>query len=380
MPYSVSVNAQDPSLGRVEEVISAIATASSDAGDYTCVDVAVAYASDSGVELLDQRLSSSPAWRAAFKRFLVSIDFGITEPRALARLADLPNSEVRVPNGESVLTSPQLWPPNTFHAKSYLFRPANWRSPSALVVGSANLTVSALATGSEVVVRQSWRGTASRSERRHLARARPFLHWFEDAWAIATPLSDILSDYQARYQRRPGPGTPPEEETPATRSYLASADVNEVTGALIVQLATAKALWVRTDVLYQNRGEGKPGNQLDTPRGTRVFFGFPPGKVARNHIFGYIDIRAIGHSYVTRSIRFGNNEMDKINLPIPGADGPDSYDNAYLIFERDGWSDGDETKFSLTVTDKRGLASRIATSRNSVNLTMNSGRPYGLLF
>jgi HKD family nuclease len=380
MPYAAKVYAQDPGIGRVEEVLSAIAAASSDAGNYTDVDIAVAYASHAGVALLDQRLSFSSAWPDASKRFLVSIDFGITDPRALARLAGLPNAEVRVPNGPSVLASPRLQPPNTFHTKSYLFRSATWKSPSALVVGSANLTVSALASGSEVVVKQSWTSSLSRSDRRHLSRAKPFLAWFEDAWAAASPLENILGEYQLRYRRRPTPRTPPEERTPATRNYLGSGDDQEVTGALTVQLAAAKALWFRTETLYHNRGIGKPGNQLDTPRGTRVFFGFAPEKVSKNHIFGNVYIRVAGYSSVTRSVRFGNNEMDKVNLPIPGTGGPESYDDAYLIFERADMSKGGLPQFALTVTDKNGLDARVQAAANSVNLSMTSGREYGLLF
>ena len=34
------------------------------------------------------------------------------------------------------------------------------------------------------------------------------------------------------------------------------------------------------------------------------------------------------------SVRFGNNQMDKVNLPIPGEDGPATYDNSVLHFER----------------------------------------------
>jgi HKD family nuclease len=379
MPYAARVYAQDPSLGRVEEVLSAIAAASSDAGRYTCVDMAVAYATNAGVNLLDQRLDSSPAWEEASKRFLVSIDFGITEPRALVRLAGLPNAQVRVPNGLAVLAA-SLHPPNTFHAKSYLFRTATWTSPSALVVGSANLTASALAAGSEIVVKQSWTRSLSRSDRQHLRGAKPFLTWFEDAWATASPLEDVLSEYEVLYRRKPTPRTPPEERTPATRSYLGSGDDQEVSGPLTVQLAAARALWVRTDVLYHNRGPGKPGNQLDTPRGTRVFFGFPPDKVSKNTIFGYVRIRVQGYPSVTRSVRFGNNEMDKVNLPVPGSDGPESYDDAYLIFEHAGTSENGRLHFTLTVTDKDGLDAHIQAATNFVNLTMASGREYGLLF
>ena len=37
-----------------------------------------------------------------------------------------------------------------------------------------------------------------------------------------------------------------------------------------------------------------------------------------------------------RSVRFGNNSIDKVNLPIPGAAGPETYDNGVVHFERTG--------------------------------------------
>lgn len=371
--YVVSVHAQDPSAGRVEEVLSALSLASSDASLYEHADVAVAYASASGVKLLHERLSGSSVWHNASKRFLVSIDFGITEPHALELLAGLPNAEVRIPNGRSVLASPTLRPPNTFHAKTYFFRAEEPRAPQALVVGSANLTVNALASGSEVVIRHSWAGPES-SEGSTDNFAAPFRAWFEEAWCTADPLDTVIRDYRERYQTT-GSLSMAEEATTATTAYTASSEDNEVVGALSVQLALAKGLWVRTDTLYHNLGIGRPGNQLDMPRGTRVFFGFPPTKVGKNHILGYIHVQVDGYAAVSRSVRFGNNEMDKINLPLPSRDGPESYDHAYLVFERAASSN-----FRLAVTDEDGLSARLKASVHSVKLTMASGREYGLIF
>ena len=60
------------------------------------------------------------------------------------------NSEVRVPNGKRVLQDERLRPPTAFHTKAYLFRTADSASPLALMIGSANLTASALAVGAEM--------------------------------------------------------------------------------------------------------------------------------------------------------------------------------------------------------------------------------------
>jgi HKD family nuclease len=107
--------------------------------DYDAVDVAVAYASRRGVSELSVALTSS-RWLSAGKRWLVSMDFGRTEPAALDALAALPNSEVRVPNGRDVIASQSLQPKITFHTKAYLFRLAGHNCPVAVIIGSANLT------------------------------------------------------------------------------------------------------------------------------------------------------------------------------------------------------------------------------------------------
>ncbi|HEU4677987.1 MAG TPA: hypothetical protein VFS35_00605, partial [Terrimicrobiaceae bacterium] len=118
--YEMDVYAQDSSVGRVGVVLDAIADAAKQAGGYDWVDVAVAYASVEGVRMLNQRLSGG-IWSGAQKRFLVSIDFGFTQPDALTRLSELYGAEVRVPNGRAVLREPTLRPPYAFHAKTFAF-------------------------------------------------------------------------------------------------------------------------------------------------------------------------------------------------------------------------------------------------------------------
>ncbi|MDT3317696.1 hypothetical protein Q9S71_12785 [Microbacterium sp. KSW4-11] len=380
MTYTVDVHAQDASVGRVEGVLAALTAACVDAASFSHVDVAVAYASPQGVLLLQDRLQLNEFWIAAEKRFLVSIDFGFTNPKALTLIAGIPNAEVRVPSGRATLASQTFSPPTPFHAKAYLFREAGWAGQSSLVIGSANLTASALATGSEVALRTSWTGALNEADLEMLSRARPFLNWFDDAWAAADPLADILDEYESRFSHYPGPPAPPEESAPDVSRYLIPPHSQEVSGALSVQLANARALWVRTDELYHNSGPHRPGNQLDTPRGTRVFFGFDAERVPVNSRFGEIEITVPGHSPVLRSVRFGNNAMDKINLPVPGTDGPDSYDHSFLVFKRLSSDAGGPRRFSLIATDKNGLAAIIDSAPHAVELRMGSGREYGLIF
>jgi len=373
------VHAQDPSLGRVGIVLEALGAAANLAADYERVDVAVAYASAEGVRLLDEKLSG-PNWSGARKRFLVSLDFGFTQPKALVRLSELSNAEVRIPNGRAVLASATLRPPSAFHAKVFVFGVDELPRMRALVVGSANLTASALTTGAEVVTTQSWsqRGFP-RAAWSHLEKAQPVLKWFEDTWKGADRLDDVLQEYRIRRRSLPKPARIREDKTPATRGYVASLESHEIRGNLPVQLAAAKELWVDASSIIMNR-KNQPGTQLNTPRGTRVFFGIGAEKVPEKTTFEPIYIRVAGHAYVERTIRFNTNGMDVINLPIPWQNGVDAYDGTFLIFTRETPDAVGRRRFTLTVTNVADINDRIASAANSIELSMKGGRRYGLLF
>jgi HKD family nuclease len=378
MSYFARPYLQDATTGRIGGVLDAITAAAE--CPYNVADIAVAYATRQGVKVLTNRLSS-PKWDVAQKRFLISIDFGITEPAALAALAALSNAHVRIPNGLAVLNTSGLWPPKTtFHTKVYIFHVMGAPVPLGLTIGSANISVSALATGAEAVAFQAWEGKLSSTDQQLMDDVRPLLEWFDDAWEAADPLDLVLSSYRSLFKGRKRPQSTRDDRTPAATTYIAPPAATEVTGSLAVQLLSAQALWVKTDVLYHNRGPGKPGNQLDTPRGTRVFFGFPATQVGKNTILGYIDAQVTGFNAVRRSVRYADNSMDKVNLPIPERDGPASYDNAYLIFDRTGLAPSGVPLFQLVVTDLAGLNARRNAARNSIDLNMASGRPYGLFF
>lgn len=378
MPYSARPYLQDATTGRIGVVLDAI-TAAADCS-YNIADVAVAYATRKGVEVLTNRLSGQ-RWDAAQKRFLISIDFGITEPAALVALAAISNTQVRIPNGLAVLSIPGLWPPKTtFHTKAYIFRATGAPAPLGVIIGSANISVSALATGAEAVAFQAWGRKISPSDQQLMNDVRPLLEWFDDAWEAADPLDLVLSSYRSVFKGSRRPQSTREDRTTAAATYTAPPGTTEVTGVLAVQLLTAQAFWVKTDILYHNRGIGKPGNQLDTSRGTRVFFGFPATQVGTNTRLGYIEVQVTGFNAIQRSVRYADNSMDKVNLPIPGRDGPASYDNAYLIFDRDGLAPSGLPLFRLAVTDLAGLTARRNASRNSIDLHMASGRLYGLFF
>jgi hypothetical protein len=101
--------------------------------------------------------------------------------------------------------------------------------------------------------------------------------------------------------------------------------------------ASARFFWIQVGKLYENRGPGKAGNQLDCVKGTRAFFGFDYiniDQITRNTKLGEIKMRAGSRPITSRSVWYANNSMDKVHLPVPGSFGPHSYDDRTIIFER----------------------------------------------
>lgn len=144
------------------------------------VDLAVAFAMDSGVQLI------APWFRDLLDRggqlrIVVGDYMDVTEPAALHRLADLETAEVRVFETGT----------GSFHPKAWLFRAADRQG--AAIVGSSNLSRTALTTGVEWNLHAEGAADA-------VARA------FDDLWSHprTRPLTqDWITAYAARRQGAP---------------------------------------------------------------------------------------------------------------------------------------------------------------------------------
>jgi hypothetical protein len=251
------IRVQDAGGGAIEET-SADLGRIANSFKFKEVAAAVAYANPAGTKALVGAVGDASSWTASTKRWLISIDFGITEPRALEILAKLPKSEVRVPDGLEVLAR-NLWPRRAFHPKCYIFgNLAGSGSNFGCLIGSANLTGGGLAHGTEISVGQIWRRTLTSQNRKSLAEARDTLGWFETAWDRADPLSTVLSGYK---RLKPIVKTRTLEDKTEAGNLYEPPTAAEVEGDLAVQLANAKALWVEVDTLYKNLGP--PGPEIN---------------------------------------------------------------------------------------------------------------------
>lgn len=324
-----------------------------------------AFASLKGATLLDRALSPSPSWRKAWKRWILSIDGGMTEPAALTFLRGLRRSEVRVPNGEELLAY-RLRPTHRFHPKTLVLeRRDTGFVPIALMVGSANLTCNGLCFGHEHAI-------SAKAPARDGVLPTPLAQGIKELEKIIASAPVIDDDFIRRYAavRPKFPRLP--EEFEDRRANLILNEGAEMPPLQTAALAAARCFWIEIKYVVSNRGPDVEGNQIDMPRGSRVFFGFSDRAIPRNSPIGTVRITYAGRT-AHRNLRFGNNSMDKLDLPIPGAEGPLSYRNHILLFSRES-----ARSFRLTVGTVKDVARwKDKSNAQGTLFRMRSGREFG---
>lgn len=324
---------QDSQLGYGSAIIDALAEI---AGFtlYRSLRVSVAYATPSGTKALVDRLKSRMvSWKNINKQWLISIDFGRTHPDALKYLSNLPNSNLHVPNGDYLLNN-KLRPVQCFHPKTFIFETHRNRQSGSLglFAGSANISLSALYSGTEHGTMTIWSLPLNKKLKSAFVNAKNSIQWWNEIWGNSTPLSkSFLRQYVVLWNKYATKFNEDDSKRVNKFTRVTKGEVDTNKGLI---WNNAKYFWIQTYELYHNRGAFLPGNQVDLRRGSRVFFGFSPEKVPRNTVLGYITIHYRNNIPCRRSVRFANNSMDKINLPIPGNGGPPTYDNSVILFER----------------------------------------------
>ncbi len=338
-------------------------------GDYTHFDVAVAYATLSGVRVLEKLFEAKNGgqWKRLKKRWLVGIDWCRSDPSALSRLDGLSGSQVRIPDGIHVASRSGCLPNRPYHPKLFVLRGAE---KSAIVCGSGNLSFTGLTRGCEcgsVFLLNSSDCPESNQEFVRLER------WFNTAWNGADSLNSIKSLYQLRC----------DAQTKQKKFIATEDDVNpedEITGRTglseiqLRQLRTYGNLWVEAGALGSNLGAGRPGNQLDMRRYTRVFFGAPAEVLPLETFIDSITLVWDKEIHSNRTLKFGNNGMDKLNVPPAGERGPLFYRGKTLLFSRR--ADG---RFQFTVGSNSELIRwRRQSKAKNAAYTFPGGREWGV--
>lgn len=333
------------------------------------LDVAVAYVTTGGAYDLLKSVSNTlgKAWAAVPKRWITSFDYCRTEPAALDCLLSVPNSSIRIHDATFCLEHGGA-PKVPFHPKAFLIRT---KQRDYALAGSGNMSRSGLSRGVEagLVVSVSRVPLAEPSA---TAAIRAMRTWFSSTWHVSTPLTTpLLTSYRQIFGHKdnlkaPAPTEDDVASTDTGRGALSAKDLQ--------RLRMCRHFWIHAGNITKNRGRNLPGNQLMMKRLSRVFFGFGSTAVPKNTHIGDVEVSFNGGQGALFSLTYSDNEMDKLVLPIPGAGGPLTYDNEYLLFER--------TKpgvFKLTIGTK-AVKARWLKSSEAIDgaFRMSSGREWGV--
>lgn len=174
----------------------------------------------------------------------------------------------------------------------------------------------------------------------------------EELWTQATPFDSVIDEYEQKYSE--------------LALYTVNAGLKNTSGS--TQLS-----WIDVGYVTKNRGGNRPGNQFDLPRGSHVYLGLDENKnPSLNSILGELRIRTPTDEVVERSLRYGNNSMEKLTLPIPEKFGYQSYDGKILTFEI---GEEEVLRNALELDDFLRLYSKYISS----SISMQSGRRYGTI-
>jgi HKD family nuclease len=329
----------------------------------------VAYASLSGCNLLHKLLlDANPAWNEIKKDWLIGLDNGITESKSLEYLAGLPNSTVHLYDAEYLLNN-DLNPRQKFHTKLYIFESSKDHT-LGMFSGSANLTFSGLSLNTEQAISVVFNKPITNDEQHSLDRLYEQKQILERVFDTNVEFSQHLCERYRELCEHRQELVKNEDNRRTPRSL----DTNQPEPNLNVAIAMAAAtnFWVEIRYVVKNLGKELPGNQIELQRGSRVFFGFDAKKVPTNTLFGSRIIRYENQDHEC-NMRFGNNQMDKLNLPAPNDINLDTYENKILLFTRLS----DEI-FNLQIYPRGNIEGFKELSSQQNLFKMKGGREFGV--
>lgn len=269
---------------------------------------AFAYVTDSGVAQVSTHLGPVLGTSRGC-RWLFGLDYGRSHPTALRKLAKIGKSTIRIHDGAYITQSKAFVPRVSFHLKTALTLQKTGR-PCKQIVGSGNLSASGLLTGIEA-------GCVIDCADVDQEHADALMAVLEKMWEDSTPLDDVIDDYEAQY-----------EEIIQPKVFVPKSKAISVDTELF---------WIDVGYVTKNRGQNRPGNQFDLPRGSHVLLGVKKVKNPElNSILANLNIRTPAGTVVERRLRYGNNAMEKLTLPIPEQNGYECYDGKILTFRVEG--------------------------------------------
>lgn len=304
-----------------------------------------AYATQSGVSAFEMQMGKS-FWQTTKSRWLFSIDYGRTQPKALSFMLEQPNSEVRIYDGKNVLENDGFVPIRDFHAKTaFAYNPKKKRY--GMICGSGNFSSNGLRASLEAGV-----SLQAKNSEEYKKTFCPTSDTANELWEASIPAADLIADYTAAWSSK---------YVPANAGGQIEVDINNL----------PDAFWIEAGYVTRNRGDDRPGNQIDFPRGMNRFFGFnAPDDQKKNTVIGEITFAPLVGDNVTNNLRMGNNMMEKISLPIPETHGFDQYDGKVLVFQRDG------KKFKMLALEADDFEKAFGGKLAGIQI-MGSGRRYG---
>jgi len=198
--------------------------------------------------------------------------------------------------------------------------------------------------------------------------------WFDALWKSSTRANAIAANYADRFAEMA------ERNPPVTDADTLPGNVRAGwTAERIRKLRTAKHLWIDAGNLHHNRGRGIPGNQLMMTAMSRVFFGFAAEDLPTDSTLGTIAIRHAGYLRPECSLRYSNNSMDVLTLPVPGSGGPATYDQQPLLFSRKVEQGTTLYELSLGTKSERKKWVRASNAADAAYSMQGSPRRWGVI-
>ncbi len=268
---------------------------------------AFAYITDSGAAQVATHLSTLLD-TSRHCRWVFGFDYGRSHPTAIRKLAEIGQSEIRIYDGDYVVQSNGFVPRISYHLKTALTQLDNGY-PCKQIIGSGNLSASGLLSGIEA-------GCLIDYSQVNQEYGNTLLSTLEELWEDSAPLERVIDEYERQY-------------VVVSRPKVSFVDDSGGTEA-------TRLFWIDVGYVTKNRGADKPGNQFDLPKGSHTYLGLPevPDPVL-NSVLGKLKIQTPIGDAVERTLRYGNNAMEKLTLPIPERYGYQCYDGKILTFRVD---------------------------------------------